>query len=178
MWEQNIRLRHMCTRKYLCLPKWANDGANWTLTSDATDRAAVFRFHRVVNDDRLEVIFESYARIQHVASGMWLHGTDESYRLKQYIAAEGSSDPMDQLEWDGAKLRCLATSKEARYDDAYAIVAVPSPYWLNFNFVAGLVRAIEVFVTRAQAGAGKSTDQLSTYHYNVRVLLPLTAPPA
>jgi hypothetical protein len=168
MWEQNIRLRHMCTRKYLALNKGASEGTQWQLTKDPTDKAAIFRLHRVVRDESLEVNFESYARIQHVASGMWLHGTEDPYRLRQYDIAATSDDPMDKLEWDGARLRRLASSKEARYDDAFALVPVPDAYWLNFNFVAGLVRPIEIFVRRAQVGTRSGSEALSAYHYNVR----------
>ena len=169
----------MCTRKYLSMTKSPEDTTTgWELSESGRDRNSLFRFHRVVNDDSLDVNFESYARIQHVATGTWLHGTEAPYRLKQYAAAEGSTDPMDKLEWDGAKLRRLGFSKEARYDDAFAIVAVPDANILNFNFAAGLVRPIENFVRRAQAGSNVSNrnqDQLSSYHYNVRCVFGKTA---
>lgn len=165
-WEQNVRLRHMCTRKYLCLVREA-DSWRFTLTEDHQDRNCIFRLHRVVRDDTYEIFFDSYARIEHAASGMWLHGLDQPYRLKQYESAAASSDPMDKIEWDGAKLRQISASREARYDDAFALVQVPPEYLLDFNFVAGLVRPIEIYVRRAEANASKN-EQLSSYHHSVR----------
>ena len=171
MWEQNIRLRHRCTRKYLCLDSEdAEEGKQWILTEDQSNRNAIFRLHRVVRDAVLEISVDSYARIQHAASGTWLHAIQQKYHLQQYVAAEGSKDPMDQLEWDGALLRRVGISQEARYDDAYALVPVPQEYVLDFNFVAGLVRPIEIFVRRAQTGTTGRTgeQQLTSSHYPVR----------
>lgn len=44
-WEQQIRLRHVTTRQYLCIT--ANDKVV-TLTSDSRDPRTVFRLHPVI----------------------------------------------------------------------------------------------------------------------------------
>ena len=43
-WEQQCRLMHMCTRKYLCV----DQGGKVTLTSDHLDPKTVFRLHPVI----------------------------------------------------------------------------------------------------------------------------------
>jgi inositol 1,4,5-triphosphate receptor type 1 len=43
-WEQQCRLMHMCTRKYLCVAQ----GGKVTLTSDHLDPKTVFRLHPVI----------------------------------------------------------------------------------------------------------------------------------
>lgn len=95
-WEQQVRFRHMTTRQYLCL----NADMHICLTPDDRDPNTVFRLHPIVKvaiasyfctllsclfisthpghtfipfQEADEIQFESYARIEHVLSGFWLH---------------------------------------------------------------------------------------------------------
>ena len=67
-WEQQVRFRHMTTRLYLCM----NADMQITLTTDPKDPNTVFRLHPIIKEGD-EIQFETYARIEHVLSGFWLH---------------------------------------------------------------------------------------------------------
>ncbi|RUS87050.1 hypothetical protein EGW08_005203, partial [Elysia chlorotica] len=133
-WEQQIRLRHLLTRQYLGM----DTNMKVTLTPDCADPRTVFRLHSVLKE-RDEILPESYARIEHMLSGCWLHALkDEDYEKKQYHST-GTEGTMQDLQWDGAPLRKISASKESMYDDAYTIQLVEETDVLAFNFVAGMV---------------------------------------
>ncbi|KAI8746410.1 inositol 1,4,5-trisphosphate receptor type 1, partial [Biomphalaria glabrata] len=101
-WEQQVRLRHMTTRKYLCID--ANHEIS--LTVDNEDPKTVFRLHSVLSEHD-EIHFESYARIEHVLTGFWLHALkDEDYIRKQFRGVEENQEhSMRGLRWDTANVR-------------------------------------------------------------------------
>ncbi|KAH9498185.1 hypothetical protein Btru_007906 [Bulinus truncatus] len=103
-WEQQVRLRHMTTRKYLSID--ANHEIS--LTTDNEDPKTVFRLHSVLSE-RDEIHFESYARIEHVLTGFWLHALkDEDYIRKQFRGVEENQEhSMRGLRWDTANVRQL-----------------------------------------------------------------------
>nr|KAG5712192.1 hypothetical protein BaRGS_014542 [Batillaria attramentaria] len=135
-WEQQVRLRHMTTRKYLCI----DEKHDIMLTDDNEDPRTVFRLHSVLSE-RDEIHFESYARIEHVLTGFWLHALkDEDYIRKQFRSIDDSQDQsMRGLRWDGAQVRQVAASGESMYDDAFTIQHVEKQFVDDFNYVAGMV---------------------------------------
>ncbi|KAL3860316.1 hypothetical protein ACJMK2_010455, partial [Sinanodonta woodiana] len=133
-WEQQIRLRHMLTRHYLCI----DSKTEVSLITDPTDPRTVFRLHSVLKE-RDEIQFESYARIEHVLTGCWLHALkDEDYEKKEFTNND-QEQSMYGLKWDGASLRKVSASNESMYDDAYTIQLVQRHDVSHFNFVAGMV---------------------------------------
>ncbi|CAL1535480.1 unnamed protein product, partial [Lymnaea stagnalis] len=91
--------------------------------------------------ERDEIHFESYARIEHVLTGFWLHALkDEDYIRKQFRAVEENQEhSMRGLRWDTANVRQVAASGESMYDDAFTIQYVEKAYVDDFNYVAGMV---------------------------------------
>jgi len=99
----------------------------------------------------IEVMSKSFCRIEHIASKLWIHGTQEEYKHKQYahmtkkdvgklshgklfqVIVFPSIQPknkvqevgIEDLHWDNASLKQVA-SFEFRYDDAFAIIPVCS----------------------------------------------------
>ncbi|XP_074663089.1 inositol 1,4,5-trisphosphate-gated calcium channel ITPR3-like [Tubulanus polymorphus] len=134
LWEQQFRFRHMTTRQYLCI----SAEMKVTLTEDVEDPRTVFRLHPVVKESD-EITFESYARIENVLTGYWLHALkEEEYKREQFQGAENDTS-MRGLRWDGAELRKLSASGERMYDDAFTIQKIVDEHANSFNFVAGMV---------------------------------------
>ncbi|XP_064599288.1 inositol 1,4,5-trisphosphate receptor type 1-like [Liolophura sinensis] len=133
-WEQQIRLRNMVTRQYLGI----DSKMDVSLIADANDPRTVFRLHSVLKE-RDEIQMESYARIEHMLTGCWLHAKkDEDYERQQFDE-QGQQRGMRGLRWDGAQVRKVAASNESMYDDAYTIQKVSKEDIDNFNYVAGMV---------------------------------------
>ncbi|CAH1800294.1 unnamed protein product [Owenia fusiformis] len=141
-WEQQVRFRHMATRMYLMVTPLEN---RLTLTNDELNPNAVFRLHPVIND-KDEVVFNTFARIEHVLSKKWLHGLkDQEYKRKK---CENVTDPklLAELQWDGGELRQVSTNDESVYSDVYTFQDVGQKDQVNFNFVAGMVPCIRNFI--------------------------------
>ncbi|XP_071176008.1 inositol 1,4,5-trisphosphate-gated calcium channel ITPR2-like isoform X12 [Mytilus edulis] len=133
-WEQQVRLRHMLTRQYLCI----DSKLDVSLVPDPSDPRTVFRLHSVLKE-RDEIQFESYARIEHMLTGCWLHALkDEDYE-RQISTESGKEKSMSGLRWDSAAVRKVSASSESMYDDAYTIQQVMTEDTQNFNYVAGIV---------------------------------------
>uniref|UniRef100_A0A1I8IDC1 Inositol 1,4,5-trisphosphate receptor n=1 Tax=Macrostomum lignano TaxID=282301 RepID=A0A1I8IDC1_9PLAT len=165
-WDQQFRFRHATTRKYLCV-KQASEAYSVTLTEDATDPHTVFKMHPVLQDSP-ELKFESYARIEHVITGCWLHAIkgvelndffnffdwsefNKSYQRKEFLNMEDEKS-MRALRWDGGELREITCCFDRRYDDAYTIQKVDSEHVMNFNFVAGVVPTLQDLIDARQIG--------------------------
>ncbi|CAG2222632.1 unnamed protein product [Mytilus edulis] len=135
-WEQQVRLRHMTTRKYLCI----DATKEITLTDDNEDPKTVFRLYSVISE-RDEIRYESYCRIEHVLTGFWLHALkDEDYIRKKFRDMENSNDQsLRGLRWDSAPVRQVAASGESQYDDAFTIQYVEQYQITEFNFASGMV---------------------------------------
>lgn len=132
-WEQQIRLRHLTTRQYLCI----NNKCEVCLTPEQTDPRTVFRLHSVLKE-RDQIQYESYARIEHMLSGCWLHALkDEDY--ERHSSRDTDEQSMSSLRWDGAATRKISATNESLYDDAYTLQYVHQDDVHNFNFVAGMV---------------------------------------
>ncbi|PVD21456.1 hypothetical protein C0Q70_19629 [Pomacea canaliculata] len=133
-WEQQVRLRHLLTRQYLCI----DAKMDVSLVPDPTDPRTVFRLHSVLKE-RDEIQFESYARIEHMLTSSWLHALkDEDYKKHQYEDGDNERS-MQGLRWDGAAVRKVSASSESMYDDAYTIQWTEPEDVSNFNYVAGMV---------------------------------------
>ncbi|XP_052817063.1 inositol 1,4,5-trisphosphate receptor type 3-like isoform X2 [Mya arenaria] len=134
-WEQQIRLRHMLTRQYLCI----DSHSAVSLVTDPADPRTVFRLHSVLKEQD-EIQYESYARIEHVLTGCWLHALkDEDYEKREFRASDNEEMSMYGLRWDGASTRKVSASGESMYDDAYTLQMVERMDVMNLNFVAGMV---------------------------------------
>ncbi|XP_048744986.2 inositol 1,4,5-trisphosphate receptor type 2-like isoform X4 [Ostrea edulis] len=169
-WEQQCKIIHMCTRKYLTV----KDG-HVTLTGDHLDPATVFRLHPVIreNDD---IPLDSYCRIEHVVSGSWLHAFLEEYKRKQVIQTQDTK-AMESLKWSTAELKqtpqptitqttagkrkvnkkrsqtlCIGTIEEKQYDDAFTIQGVEDEHVEIFHHMAGMVPFIQKLVADKRAG--------------------------
>ncbi|ESN99319.1 hypothetical protein HELRODRAFT_162842 [Helobdella robusta] len=140
-WEQQIRLRHMTTRQYLCI----TSARKVSLIDDWKDPRTVFRLHPVIKESD-EISFESYSRIEHVITGYWLHALrDEEYIRRQHREkSDESKNSMKNLRWDGASLRKrdftfqISASGEKMYHDAYTLQKVEDQHVRSFNFVSGM----------------------------------------
>ncbi|XP_071092410.1 inositol 1,4,5-trisphosphate-gated calcium channel ITPR3-like isoform X4 [Haliotis cracherodii] len=148
-WEQQIRLRHMTTRRYLCI----DGNREISLIEDNEDPRTVFRLHSVLSE-RDEIHFESYARIEHVLTGFWLHALkDEDYIRKQFRQVDDSQDQsMRGLRWDTAQVRQVAASGESMYDDAFTIQWVEQQYVDDFNYVGGMVPFLHSLIKDREEG--------------------------
>nr|XP_019924346.2 inositol 1,4,5-trisphosphate receptor type 1 isoform X2 [Crassostrea gigas] len=133
-WEQQVRLRHFLTRQYLCI----DSKMDVSLVTDPSDPRTVFRLHSVLKE-RDEISYESYARIEHMLTGCWLHALkDEDYERK--VDDGGVKErSMQGLRWDSAGVRKVSASSESMYDDAYTLQHVLPEDVHNFNYVAGMV---------------------------------------
>ena len=67
-WESQVRLRNLVTRKYVSV----ESNGTFNLTKDGKDPRTVWRITPVIRDE-VYVMTDSYARFEHVVSGMWLH---------------------------------------------------------------------------------------------------------
>ncbi|XP_061178320.1 inositol 1,4,5-trisphosphate receptor type 2-like [Saccostrea echinata] len=144
-WEQQCKIIHMCTRKYLTV----KDG-HVTLTSDHLDPTTVFRLHPVIreNDD---IPPDSYCRIEHVVTGRWLHGGTEEYKKKQKDG-DDNTQSMSSLKWSTAELKEINTIEEMQYDDAFTIQKVDEEFVSIFNYMAGMVPFIQKLIVDKKAG--------------------------
>ncbi|KAL4233979.1 hypothetical protein ACF0H5_005634 [Mactra antiquata] len=161
-WEQQIRLRHMTTRKYLCIQ--ANKEI--IFTEDNADPRTVFRFHSVINE-RDEIRYESYCRIEHVLTGAWLHALkDEDYIRKNLRNVTDENDEtMKGLKWDSCQVRKVSASAESQYDDAFTIQRVNQILVDDFNYVSGMVPFLRNFIKDRECTVllnSKSTHKLIT----------------
>ena len=74
MWEQQVRIRHMITRKYLKITK---EGKIQLEDSNA-DPMTVFRLHPVIRE-KDEIEYETYCRIEHVVTEKWISTSQGEY---------------------------------------------------------------------------------------------------
>ncbi|XP_062567417.1 inositol 1,4,5-trisphosphate receptor type 3-like isoform X1 [Saccostrea cucullata] len=169
-WEQQCKIIHMCTRKYLTVKN-----GHVTLTSDHLDPTTVFRLHPVIreNDD---IPLDSYCRIEHVVSGSWLHAFPEEYKRTQVVKTEDNQS-MASLKWSTAELKqnpefssqttaggkkkvnkkrsqtlCIGTIEEKQYDDAFTIQGVEDEHVEIFHHMAGMVPFIQKLVADKRSG--------------------------
>ncbi|XP_064627454.1 inositol 1,4,5-trisphosphate receptor type 1-like isoform X9 [Lineus longissimus] len=169
LWEHQVRFRHICTRQYLCI----SSEMKVTLTDDVDDPRTVFRFHPVVKEGD-EILFESYARIENVLTGYWLHALkDEEYKRQQFQGAETDTS-MRGLRWDGAELRKLSASGERMYDDAFTIQKIEEVHGTAFNFASGMVPFLFNLVRDRQEGRylnAKKTYKVLTALKELKIFL-------
>ncbi|XP_070537450.1 LOW QUALITY PROTEIN: inositol 1,4,5-trisphosphate-gated calcium channel ITPR3-like [Ptychodera flava] len=152
-WEQQCRIRHFTTRKYLSITGKDTD-MKVTLTDTASDPKTVFRMHPVIHDMD-EMQFENYCRIEHVVTGCWLHGLSEIYqsnKSKVWHEAGKEAESMSGLQWDKAILKKVTASKAMLYDDAFTIQMVKKDLVEIFNFVSGMVPVLQKFIDDKKKG--------------------------
>ena len=167
-WGQVIRLKHVPTQMYLAsFDKDTEDGEKLlglTFKSDIAETGFVMVMDKAEGNT---VISESYIRIQHHASGCWLHASEEE--LLRDGLAHGTSQPrasglrsLCSVRWDGAKLLELRLIREKRFVDAYTIHKVPDELRFNVNFVAGFVPMLNRYhiIVNAKEGLASPKEYL------------------
>uniref|UniRef100_A0A1I8HB99 RYDR_ITPR domain-containing protein n=1 Tax=Macrostomum lignano TaxID=282301 RepID=A0A1I8HB99_9PLAT len=146
-----FRFRHATTRKYLCVFQDSGE-LLVSLSEDATDPHTVFKMHPVLQETA-ELKFESYARIEHVITGSWLHAIkDKAYQRREFLNMEDEKS-MKALRWDGGDLREVTCCSDRRYDDAYTIKKVAPAQVADFNFVAGMVPFLQELIAMRRNGS-------------------------
>ncbi|XP_065924756.1 inositol 1,4,5-trisphosphate receptor type 2 isoform X4 [Magallana gigas] len=144
-WEQQCKIIHMCTRKYMTV----KDG-QVTLTSDHLDPATVFRLHPVIRESD-DIPPDSYCRMEHVVTGQWLHGGSETYKKKQ-LDGDDNIQSMAALKWTTAEFRVIETIEEMQYDDAFTIQKVDEELVRIFNHMAGMVPFVQKLIADKKEG--------------------------
>uniref|UniRef100_A0A1I8H777 Inositol 1,4,5-trisphosphate receptor n=1 Tax=Macrostomum lignano TaxID=282301 RepID=A0A1I8H777_9PLAT len=138
-WDQQFRFRHATTRKYLCVFQDSGE-LLVSLSEDATDPHTVFKMHPVLQETA-ELKFESYARIEHVITGSWLHAIkDKAYQRREFL----------NMEDENSEVTCCS---DRRYDDAYTIKKVAPAQVADFNFVAGMVPFLQELIAMRRNGS-------------------------
>ncbi|CAH1800283.1 unnamed protein product [Owenia fusiformis] len=157
-WEQQVRIRHMCTRKWLKVNKSAV-----TLTESHDDPSTVFKLHPVIKEGD-EIMYETYCRIEHAVTGTWLHALHDEYGRTQVFDDNDTS--MAGLKWTHAPLKKLTLSEEMQYDDAFTIQYVEQDLVEIFNFMAGMVPFIQKLIKdKKEKGVhlnSKTTHEIAT----------------
>ncbi|XP_075250138.1 inositol 1,4,5-trisphosphate-gated calcium channel ITPR2-like isoform X3 [Convolutriloba macropyga] len=154
-WESQLRFRSMVTRKYLSI----SPEKNFFMTKNGKDPSTVWRITPVIGDD-LYVDGDSYARFEHVVTGLWLHAMPNDFVKKGRVqgpeAAQGAKKAKGgttaDLEWDKALCKVLGTSPTMQYDDAFTLQVVTEEQLKIFNFAAGCVPLLQKFVQEKSNG--------------------------
>ncbi|XP_076454279.1 inositol 1,4,5-trisphosphate-gated calcium channel ITPR3-like isoform X3 [Babylonia areolata] len=147
-WEQQCRIVHMCTRRYLAVGK----NGEVSLTTDNNDPSTVFRLHAVIRDSD-DISFEAYARIEHVLTGFWLHALADEYQKRQDNTKSSDDRSMSGLKYTSAQLKKVAAIQEKQYDDAFTLQFVEPELVEIFHYMAGMVPFIQKLVSDKKAGA-------------------------
>ncbi|XP_074650375.1 inositol 1,4,5-trisphosphate-gated calcium channel ITPR3-like [Tubulanus polymorphus] len=146
-WGQQIRLRHMVTRQYLCV----NADHDVDLTNNERDPRAVFRLHPVKKEVD-EIKLGSYARIEHELTGRWLHALKNDKYIHKQRKQSAYDQTLNGLQWDEAELRKISTECDQQYDDAFSLQDVSEEDCYNFNYIAGCVPFIKNMILDLQSG--------------------------
>eukprot|EP00043_Microstomoeca_roanoka_P019214 m.213666 g.213666 ORF g.213666 m.213666 type:complete len:2617 (+) comp16958_c0_seq4:400-8250(+) len=190
-WETKIRLKHATTQKYLKLqtasylphgdstdedtkagfpgfeqPTEATGGEMLlTLTEDPKDPDAVFLMVAVIRE-KSTVEDGTYTRLQHCATGHWLHAAKNrpyERRWQFELADESLKTPLygklEKIEWDPAPLKLATCSKNRMFDDAFTIHRVPDDNAFYVAYVSGMVDVLRQFIY-----GYKSSDMPSLTH--------------
>ncbi|CAD5116200.1 DgyrCDS5116 [Dimorphilus gyrociliatus] len=152
-WQTQIRLRHFVTRLYLKIDQDNRVG----LSVDGKHPNTVFRFHPLMREAD-EMRFESYARLEHVLSGSWLHADRDSVYEKRAFGGHGDDGSMNDLRWDGAELRTISATNERMYHDAYTLQKVDEINLAEANFVAGQVPFLTKLIRDLEARIPKPDE--------------------
>ncbi|XP_064638655.1 inositol 1,4,5-trisphosphate receptor type 3-like isoform X2 [Lineus longissimus] len=153
-WEQQCRIRHMCTRKYLRI----ETDLSLKLTDKYQDPSTVFRLHPVIKEID-EVEYESYCRLEHVVTGRWVHALNDEYEGQLSKKVDDRDTSMAGLKWSQASLKQITVIEEKRYDDAFTIQLVEAPLVEIFNYMAGMVPFIQKLIKEKKDGANLNAKQ-------------------
>ncbi|KAK7475986.1 hypothetical protein BaRGS_00032753 [Batillaria attramentaria] len=131
----------MCTRRYLAVSK----KGDVSLRDDNSDPSTVFRLHPVIRDSD-DIMFESYARIEHVVTGFWLHALADEY-MKKEQSKEDDGQSMSGLKYTTAQLKKIAAIQEKQYNDAFTVQHVEPELVEIYHYMAGMVPFIQKLVS-------------------------------
>eukprot|EP00056_Hartaetosiga_gracilis_P010415 m.153526 g.153526 ORF g.153526 m.153526 type:complete len:2653 (+) comp13309_c1_seq5:67-8025(+) len=127
-----------------------------TLTNNPHDPDAVFFFTSVLKE-KTEVENGTYARIQHCASGHWLHASknrDYMRRWELELAKESLNTPLHKnlvaIPWDQAPLKLATCSRNRMFDDAFIIQKVPDENAAFVAYVTGMAQVFNYFLRLRQ----------------------------
>ncbi|KAK3095082.1 hypothetical protein FSP39_010070, partial [Pinctada imbricata] len=129
-WEQQCKLIHMCSRKYLVV----ESGGGVNLTNDHDDPRSVFRLHPVIREQDA-IPTESYCRIQHVVTRRWLHALNGKF-LTQFCSIVDLMVSLLQIQFRGASDK--EHLKEI-FIEAYDVLAI---------YLSGFSRKNELYMAR------------------------------
>ncbi|KAK6195687.1 hypothetical protein SNE40_001061 [Patella caerulea] len=176
-WEQQCKIIHMCTRKYLMV----DTQGKVTLTVNHLDPRTVFRLHAVIRDSN-DIPFESYCRIEHVVSGFWLHADAADHKSSNQPSIEDEkSDTMSGLKYSTAQLKQIVAIKEKQYDDAFTVQSVDGSLCNIFNYMAGMVPCIQKLVNDKKDGLvlnAKSTHEVTMALQEMREFMIVNSEPS
>ncbi|OAF66980.1 hypothetical protein A3Q56_05306, partial [Intoshia linei] len=130
-WTDNILIKHMTTRKYLCI----DSSNNIILVDKCEDKNAIFRLSPVTAEGDI-VLKSTFCRIKHKETNSWLTALIEDYTRRDAVVSVGNSS-MAILPWTSAKLRKIGLSVDMLYHDAYILEPVVDRDYNNFKYVAG-----------------------------------------
>ncbi|EGD81749.1 hypothetical protein PTSG_02461 [Salpingoeca rosetta] len=185
-WESKIRLKHATTQKYLKLrtdsylpsTEEPNDDDEDTsfggfelskseatggemvlsLTDDANDPDAVFLMVAVIREKH-NVENGAYARIQHCATGHWLHAAKtRPYERRWHFEMANDKlrtplfEKLDRIEWDQAELKLATCTRNRMFDDAFIVQRVPFENVSYVNYVSGMVEVVRFFIRSRKTG--------------------------
>eukprot|EP00045_Choanoeca_perplexa_P018056 m.276491 g.276491 ORF g.276491 m.276491 type:complete len:2614 (+) comp17698_c0_seq3:125-7966(+) len=153
-WDAFVRLKHVPSGRYLSL----DDEGEAHLIEDAAVTSTIFVFTSVILE-RPHVVLESYTRIQHYETKLWLHPcTDtvdldpEEYTRSWAPALADSSlnnalhSRMAAITWDKASLRKLRGLPQQRFDDAFIVHGVPEHSVRYVARVRAMVPVLQQFI--------------------------------
>ncbi|CAD5124825.1 DgyrCDS13086 [Dimorphilus gyrociliatus] len=147
LWKEQIRLRHLTTRKFLSL----NAENKFVLVDNIDDPRTLLTFYPLAGAFRDEKIdINSNIRIFHVISKSWVHGSGNNY----YTQKNKST-----LYNDTSELLEVTISPISEFPDVLAIQQVAYEDFWAFNYVAGMVPYLRSLVEeRANGAVWKTRD--------------------
>ena len=129
-----------------------------TLTDDANDPDAVFLLVAVIREKPC-VEDGTYTRIQHCATGHWLHASKErEYTRRWHFEAKSDKlrtelfDRLDRITWDQAELKLATCTRNRMFDDAFIVQRVPFENVYYAAYVSGMVDVIRLFIRARRNG--------------------------
>eukprot|EP00055_Hartaetosiga_balthica_P014270 m.77659 g.77659 ORF g.77659 m.77659 type:complete len:2539 (+) comp8548_c0_seq6:41-7657(+) len=155
LWGEQIRIKHVGTRKYLAFKHGGNvaSTASPTLVNDKNDPECIFSFHPVTRL-RDEVELGNYARIFHHSSNCWLTSLEDIKYIRQGrkiahppTASKSLIENTKSIQWDGKRLCQLGLSSERKFNDAFIVQTVAQKQVDDVAFVQGIVPILKHFTT-------------------------------
>uniref|UniRef100_A0A914XA54 Uncharacterized protein n=1 Tax=Plectus sambesii TaxID=2011161 RepID=A0A914XA54_9BILA len=134
-WEENIRLQHLTTRRYMMVTADLKVG----LSDSRDDPHTVFRFFPVSRLRSQTVRQKSFLRIQHVLTGAWIRGNRDEPYTRIEAPKKDEQTHFESVQWSRSTLRQLSGCAQMMYDDAFTIMLLDKSTLVNMVYIAGMV---------------------------------------